>query len=62
MSTDKTITQADVKDFEAKLKEVDRTRTVENSRERLIASGLLDETGKPRWPVADTKQSGTKYK
>lgn len=50
-----TVTNEDVQEFRRKLDEEDKHLTPEKARESLIRSGVLDEHGRPRWPVGSTR-------
>jgi hypothetical protein len=51
-----TITKDDVKEFRRQLNEEAKTLTPEKARESLIRAGVLDQNGKPKWPVNGKKQ------
>jgi hypothetical protein len=58
LPADQAITNRDVEEFAAALKEKNRNLTPEKARESLIRSGVLDSEGKPVWPIA--KRTKTK--
>ncbi len=57
-----TITNEDVREFRRLLQEEDKHLTPEKARQSLIASGVLDQDGKPRWPVKATRTGSRKKK
>jgi hypothetical protein len=52
LSAHSTISKEDVEDFARKMRQQRKKNSAAKAEKRLIESGILTKSGKPKWPVS----------